>query len=298
MELDSAYALISKAVREGHAAHGYLVVGGVRAMARELALSVLKDLFPGSTEESLKKHPDVHWLYPEMKSRVISVEAVHAKLINHMLQTSFSGGWKAGVLMGADRLTPTAANAFLKMLEEPPKNTLFLLLTDSPEQLLPTVVSRCQRVDLPDAREHLLPDPWRTNVFGILADPALEALNAAGLLKKAAAAGRLVQVLEELKDKASDEISAEIRADEQQGAELTEKEETALVSSRYREYRRDFLFTVMEFFARRMRAEPGCTAFRNIEAVEEMARSFEHNMNEEAVLSFFMDRARFDREAK
>lgn len=298
MELDSAYSLISKAVREGRAAHGYLVVGGVRGLARELATLLLKELFPGTTDESLKTHPDIHWLYPEMKSRIISVESVHSKLIDPMTQTSFSGGWKVGVMMGADRLNTAGANAFLKMLEEPPKNTLFLLLTDSPEQLLPTIVSRCQRIDLPDAREHLLSDPWRTNVFGILADPDLEAVNVSGLLKKAAAAERLAAVLESLKEKAEEEVGAEIRASEQEGAELSEKEETALVSSRYREYRRDFLFTVMEFFARRMRADPGCQAFRNIEAVEDLALSFERNMNEEAVLSYFMDRVRFDRGAK
>jgi DNA polymerase-3 subunit delta' len=298
MELDSAYSLISKAVREGRAAHGYLVVGGVRGLARELATLLLKELFPGTTDESLKTHPDIHWLYPEMKSRIISVESVHSKLIDPMTQTSFSGGWKVGVMMGADRLNTAGANAFLKMLEEPPKNTLFLLLTDSPEQLLPTIVSRCQRIDLPDAREHLLSDPWRTNVFGILADPDLEAVNVSGLLKKASAAERLAAVLESLKEKAEEEVGAEIRASEQEGAELSEKEETALVSSRYREYRRDFLFTVMEFFARRMRAEPGCQAFRNIEAVEDLALSFERNMNEEAVLSYFMDRVRFDRGAK
>jgi DNA polymerase-3 subunit delta' len=297
MELDSAYSLISKAVREGRAAHGYLVVGGVRGLARELATLLLKELFPGTTDESLKTHPDIHWLYPEMKSRIISVESVHSKLIDPMTQTSFSGGWKVGVMMGADRLNTAGANAFLKMLEEPPKNTLFLLLTDSPEQLLPTIVSRCQRIDLPDAREHLLSDPWRTNVFGILADPDLEAVNVAGLLKKASAAERLAAVLESLKEKAEEEVGAEIRASEQEGAELSEKEETALVSSRYREYRRDFLFTVMEFFARRMRAESGCKAFRNVEAVEELALSFERNMNEEAVLSYFMDRIRLDRGA-
>ena len=50
----------------------------------------------------------------------------------------------------------------------------------------------------------------------------------------------------------------------------------------------------MDFFARRMRAAPGTNAYRNIEAVEEMARSFDRNMNEAAVLSFFMDRVRFE----
>ena len=294
MELDSAHALIAKAIQEGRPAHGYLVVGGVRGMALDLARAVLQDLFPGVEEEGLRTHPDIHWLYPEKKSRIVSVEAVHEKFIDPMLQTSFSGGWRVGVLVGADRLNPAGANAFLKTLEEPPARTLFLLLTDAPEQLLPTIISRCQRIDLPDSREHQLADPWRTNVLGVLSNPDLADTTAAGFLQRAAAADRLTVVLESLKKLAEKEVSAELTASEQEGAELSEKEEEALVSSKYREYRRDFLFTVMDFFARRMRADPGTNAYRNIEAVEEMARSFDRNMNEAAVLSFFMDRVRIE----
>ena len=294
MELDSAHALIAKAIQEGRPAHGYLVVGGVRGMALDLARAVLQDLFPGVEEEGLRTHPDIHWLYPEMKSRIVSVEAVHEKFIDPMSQTSFSGGWRVGVLVGADRLNPAGANAFLKTLEEPPARTLFLLLTDAPEQLLPTIISRCQRIDLPDSREHQLADPWRTNVLGVLSDPTLADTTATGFLQRAAAADRLTVVLESLKKLAEKEVSAELTASEQEGAELSEKEEEALVSSKYREYRRDFLFTVMDFFARRMRVAPGTNAYRNIEAVEEMARSFDRNMNEAAVLSFFMDRVRFE----
>ena len=294
MELDSAHALIAKAIQEGRPAHGYLVVGGVRGMALDLARAVLQDLFPGVEEEGLRTHPDIHWLYPEKKSRIVSVEAVHEKFIDPMAQTSFSGGWRVGVLVGADRLNPAGANAFLKTLEEPPARTLFLLLTDAPEQLLPTIISRCQRIDLPDSREHQLADPWRTNVLGVLSDPNLADTTATGFLQRAAAADRLTVLLESLKKLAEKEVSAELTASEQEGAELSEKEEEALVSSKYREYRRDFLFTVMDFFARRMRAAPGTNAYRNIEAVEEMARSFDRNMNEAAVLSFFMDRVRFE----
>ena len=294
MELNSAHALIAKAIQEGRPAHGYLVVGGVRGMALDLARAVLQDLFPGVEEEGLRTHPDIHWLYPEKKSRIVSVEAVHEKFIDPMSQTSFSGGWRVGVLVGADRLNPAGANAFLKTLEEPPARTLFLLLTDAPEQLLPTIISRCQRIDLPDSREHQLADPWRTNVLGVLSNPDLADTTATGFLQRAAAADRLTVVLESLKKLAEKEVSAELTASEQEGAELSEKEEEALVSSKYREYRRDFLFTVMDFFARRMRADPGTNAYRNIEAVEEMARSFDRNMNEAAVLSFFMDRVRFE----
>ena len=298
MELDSAHALILKAINDGRPAHGYLIVGGVRGMALELAYAVLRDLFPGVGEEGLKTHPDIHWLYPEKKSRIVSVESVHSKFIDPMSQTTFSGGWKVGVLMGADRLNPSGANAFLKTLEEPPERTLFLLLTDAPEQLLPTIISRCQRIDLPDARGRQLADPWRTNVLGVLSNPDLADPSAAAFLHKAAAAERLAEVLESLKKHAEREVSSELDASSQYGADLTEDEENALVSSRYREYRRDFLFTVMDFFAQRMRSSPGFSSYRNVEAVEDMARSFDRNMNESAVLSFFLDRVRFEGDAR
>jgi hypothetical protein len=146
---------------------------------------------------------------------------------------------------------------------------------------------------MPDAHEHQLSDPWRTNVLGILSSPDLADATAAGLVKKAVAAERLADVLSSLKDHAEKEVSSELTASAQEGAELSEDEENALISSRYREYRRDFLFTLMDFFAKRMRENPGHQAFRNVEAVEDMARSFDRNMNELAVLSFFMDRVRF-----
>ena len=280
MELDSAHGLIAKAICAGRPAHGYLVVGGVRGMALELALAVLRDLFPGLPEEGLKTHPDI-----------VSVEAVHDKFIDPMAQTAFSGGWKAGVLVGADRLNAAGANAFLKTLEEPPAKTVFLLLTDAPEQLLPTIVSRCQRIDLPDAHEHLLRDPWRTNVLGVISDQSLADAKS-GTLNRAVAAERLAGVLEAIKKQAEQEVKAELSAASQEGTELTEDEENALISSRYREYRRDFLFTLMDFFAKRMRERPGCDSFHNVEAVEDLARSLDRSMNEAAVLSFFMDRIR------
>jgi hypothetical protein len=130
-------------------------------------------------------------------------------------------------------------------------------------------------------------------VLGILSDPGLADATAAGIVKKAAAAERLSDILASLKDHAEKEVSSELAASAQDGAELSDDEENALISSRYREYRRDFLFTLMDFFAKRMRENPGFAAFRNVEAVEDMARSFDRNMNELAVLSFFMDRARF-----
>jgi DNA polymerase-3 subunit delta' len=59
---------------------------------------------------------------------------------------SFEGSFKVVVLIAADHLETSTANAFLKMLEEPTEDTVFVLVTDRPDRLLPTILSRCQPV--------------------------------------------------------------------------------------------------------------------------------------------------------
>ena len=62
--------------------------------------------------------------------------------------TSGEGGWRVVIVDSADELNPNAANALLKSLEEPPPRALFLLVTSQPSGLLPTIRSRCRRLDL------------------------------------------------------------------------------------------------------------------------------------------------------
>jgi DNA polymerase-3 subunit delta' len=59
------------------------------------------------------------------------------------------GGFRVAVLYPAQALTVISANALLKVLEEPPAHTVFLLVADAPDRLLPTLVSRCRRLPLP-----------------------------------------------------------------------------------------------------------------------------------------------------
>src|SRR5690606_37327823 len=59
------------------------------------------------------------------------------------------GGWRVAVVYPAEALNVISANALLKVLEEPPANTVFLLTADAPDRLLPTLVSRCRRLPLP-----------------------------------------------------------------------------------------------------------------------------------------------------
>lgn len=321
MTVDEAYAQIEKAVGAGHPANGYLVVGGVRGMAGELADRVLRLLFG---EGDLRSHPDVHRLAPEKKSRIISVEAMRTRLIDPVSETAFQGGWKAGIVYGADRLRTESANAFLKTLEEPPPGTLFLLLTEQPEQLLPTIISRCQRIDLPDARARMLGEPFRSNVLKILAGDRLK-----GVTAKTAAAGRLCAILESLKDKAEEEVKEDVAEESEGPGEETGKDAfEALVASRYKDFRRDFTSTLMGWFRDLMALvaappshsgydEGGCgvpllnepqrsvlesrasklslaAAMRNVEAVEAFAVSVDdRNMNEQAALYFLFDRLQF-----
>ena len=73
---------------------------------------------------------------------VSEIELLHQK----MYLKSFSGGAKVAVLWGAEKMNSHASNAFLKLLEEPPADTYFILVAEEEESLLPTVVSRCQQI--------------------------------------------------------------------------------------------------------------------------------------------------------
>jgi DNA polymerase-3 subunit delta' len=79
-------------------------------------------------------------------ARNISVEQVRS-LGDLLAVTPSMSPWRAVVIDAADDLEASAANALLKMLEEPPARTLFFLVTHAPGRLLPTIRSRCRRLD-------------------------------------------------------------------------------------------------------------------------------------------------------
>lgn len=80
-------------------------------------------------------------------SREIRVEQMRA-LSGWFSTATHRGGWRVAVIYPAQAMNVITANALLKVLEEPPPNTMFLLTTDAPERLLPTIVSRCRRLPL------------------------------------------------------------------------------------------------------------------------------------------------------
>ena len=137
-------------------AHAYLFTGprgtGKKSVAMLLAQTALckagdppcgvcgpcKRVLAGS-------HPDVHMLEPEHGKRDISV-GVMRDMLEQVEIRSFEGGLKFFIIPEADRMNPQAQNALLKTLEEPPEGVVFILVTDKPSTLLPTVVSRCRMV--------------------------------------------------------------------------------------------------------------------------------------------------------
>jgi DNA polymerase-3 subunit delta' len=97
-------------------------------------------------------HPDMRWLERLMNektgnlARNISVDQVRSLAELFDLSPAMSP-WRVAVIDTVDELEPSGANALLKMLEEPPPNSLFFLVSHAPGRLLPTVRSRCRRLD-------------------------------------------------------------------------------------------------------------------------------------------------------
>jgi DNA polymerase-3 subunit delta' len=78
---------------------------------------------------------------------VLSVEEIR-KLGGFFGMTSGAGGWRVAIVDTADDMNDAAANALLKLLEEPPSRAMLLLVANVPGRLLPTIRSRCQRISL------------------------------------------------------------------------------------------------------------------------------------------------------
>lgn len=89
-------------------------------------------------------HPDVKVIGPSGKTREIKVASIDfmTELASYR---PFEGAWRVFLIQDADRMRIEAQNHFLKTLEEPPSATMFVLLSEFPRRLLPTIRSRCQQ---------------------------------------------------------------------------------------------------------------------------------------------------------
>jgi len=115
------------------------------------SLSVAADDPTGKRVTALS-HSDLMLIrpaYDEKKEEFkdeIQIEAIR-KLKDFMALTPAESRWRIAIIDSADQLNIAAANALLKVLEEPPRNTLLMLVSHQPGKLLATIRSRCQRLD-------------------------------------------------------------------------------------------------------------------------------------------------------
>lgn len=87
-----------------------------------------------------KEHLDIHWVLAQKD--IIKIQQITTLIT----QTTTKSLTKKFFIINADKLNVSAANAFLKILEEPPLKTHFILTTSDASNLLPTITSRCQKI--------------------------------------------------------------------------------------------------------------------------------------------------------
>jgi DNA polymerase-3 subunit delta' len=127
--------------------------------------------FPVTTNEKVKKHPVsnlfleewrtfvasqpygslFNWLQHigvEKKQGIIGVDEAE-EIVKKLTLKSYEGGFKVMIIWMAEKMNIAAANKLLKLIEEPPQKTIFLLITENEEQILTTIKSRCQALHFP-----------------------------------------------------------------------------------------------------------------------------------------------------
>ncbi|HLL25728.1 MAG TPA: DNA polymerase III subunit [Kofleriaceae bacterium] len=115
-------------------------------------------------------HPDVTTLVREGAAQIVPIESVRTQVIARLGLPPHEGPVRVFIVEEATSLAPPAANALLKTLEEPPARTLFVMCTTAPEQLLPTIRSRCQRVRFAGGAAVTASDPERAARITALAE--------------------------------------------------------------------------------------------------------------------------------
>jgi len=163
-ELSQGVMLLQRSLQRGRLGHAYLFSGPQLETLEGLAKTLAKTLncerpvtrdgrsvdccdecSPCRKIES-ETHGDMHWVRPESKSRIVSVDQMRELMREIQLKPN-QAEFKVAVIVAADRLNVQAANAFLKTLEEPPAKSVLILLSTEPQRILETILSRCLRLN-------------------------------------------------------------------------------------------------------------------------------------------------------
>ena len=177
--------VLHRMVESGHIPHAMLLHEDDGGGAFPLVLDFLEELYGGNPRVKKLIHPDIHYVFPvagadkavslqylpafrelvlenpyffenelyaaigiEGKQSNISVHEARS-ILDRLSLSAVEGGYRTVVLYLPEKMNAQAANALLKMVEEPPQNTLFLLITHAPEKVLVTIASRCLQLRIP-----------------------------------------------------------------------------------------------------------------------------------------------------
>jgi len=260
--------LLQRSLERGRLAHAYLFTGHqldeLEALARTLAKTLncqqpkrrktagvaidCCDACLNCRKIDHDNHADVHWIRPESKSRVVTIDQMR-DLMREINLKPTEAEYKVAVIVAADRMNAPAANAFLKTLEEPPAKSVLILLTTEPQRLLETILSRCLRLNF--AGEG--PRPLAPAEMQWLAKfSEMAATEQKSLLGRYLLMDVLLQKLGEMKSRIEENLTARspLQRYEDVEKELRDKWEdelAAAIEAEYRRQRADVLITVQRW---------------------------------------------------
>ncbi len=142
---------LARMVDTERVAQTLLFYGEEKAPKKQFALAFAQMLLKSKRPE----HPDLHFYYPEGKIGLHSIASMR-QFCDTVFLAPFEASKKVFIIMEADRMLPTSANALLKTFEEPAKDSVIILVSARPSQIIPTILSRCQKVQIelsPEARQ-------------------------------------------------------------------------------------------------------------------------------------------------
>ncbi|MCW3473816.1 DNA polymerase III subunit delta' [Limobrevibacterium gyesilva] len=165
---EAAEAMLAEAMRSGRMHHAWLITGpagiGKATLAFRFARRLLAGMPDANTLELPESHPVLRRTAAGSHADLLTVEREwdpkrkrlrgeivvdDVRRVSEFLRlTPAEGGWRVVVLDGAEDLNRNAANALLKVLEEPPARAMLLLVCSAAGRLLPTIRSRCRRLRL------------------------------------------------------------------------------------------------------------------------------------------------------
>ncbi|HET7625702.1 MAG TPA: DNA polymerase III subunit [Verrucomicrobiae bacterium] len=259
--------LLQRSLERGRLAHAYLFTGHQLEELEGIAQTLAKTLNcrnPVRGENGVAvdccdecvncrkigsgNHADVHWVRPESKSRIVSVEQMR-ELMQEIYLKPTEADYKVAVIVAADRLNTQGANAFLKTLEEPPAKSVLILITTEPQRLLETILSRCLRLNFAgDGPRPLSPEQmaWLEN-FSEMASAERKSL-----LGRYRLMDVLVQKLTAMKTAIEETLAARSPLEryddiEKDLRERWEEELKAAIEAEYRRQRADLLAMVQRW---------------------------------------------------